>query len=243
MIVLPEDKNIMLLLPPEDAKQVLIALFSNEGDLPKMTPLANMAYTAVKSKSDRISKTKSSAGKLGGAPKNNHNAKKQAEQAETTKTSTPQKKQAKQPTVTDTVTDTVSDTVTDTKDIESGAAAPTPDKRNKFGEYGRVRLTDAEYQRMIGEYGEGVVRHYISIVDERAQQTGNKNRWKDWNLTVRRAIREKWGGEYTPEPTTQPSPQKFEMKPDTQVTQNTKPDEFLDELRAGLAYAKRGASP
>lgn len=46
------------------------------------------------------------------------------------------------------------------------------------------------------EYGESVVSHYIAVVDERAQMTGNKNKWKDWNLTVRNAIKGKWGGEY-----------------------------------------------
>jgi len=134
----------MALLPPDDAKQVLLALFSAPGDVPEMTPLANMAYTAVKGKSDRISARKSSAGKMGGAPAMNQNARKQAEttkttkttktsetsetskkQAETTKTTkttkttTPAEKQPKQPTVSDTVSDTVPVSVT----VEDNTAA------------------------------------------------------------------------------------------------------------------------
>jgi hypothetical protein len=75
-----------------------------------------------------------------------------------------------------------------------GAAAPT-DPRKKRGEFGWVKLTDAEHQRLIAEFGADVVGFYVRYVDESAQQTGNKNRWKDWNLTVRKAIRNKWGGE------------------------------------------------
>jgi len=86
------------------------------------------------------------------------------------------------------------------EEIESGADAPPPpdheDKKPeklKCGKYGWVRLTQEEGHRLKEEYGEDIVKHYIYLVDERAQSTGNKNKWKDWNLVVRRAIREKWG--------------------------------------------------
>lgn len=46
-IVLNGDKNVVSLLPPEDARQVLLALFSEADDLPEMTPLANMAYISI----------------------------------------------------------------------------------------------------------------------------------------------------------------------------------------------------
>ena len=113
MIILPEDKNIIMLLSAEDAQQVLIALFSEDDDTPNLSPLANMAYITIKSKSDRISERKAKAGKQGGARENNQNAKnkqnteKQAEQAdEENSTETTYR--------TSTVTDTVS--VTDTDD-------------------------------------------------------------------------------------------------------------------------------
>lgn len=66
--------------------------------------------------------------------------------------------------------------------------------RHKLGEYGWVRLSAEEYARMVDDYGTDTVEQYIRVVDESAQSTGNKNHWKDWNLTVRRAIRDKWGG-------------------------------------------------
>lgn len=85
------------------------------------------------------------------------------------------------------------------KEESIGGAAPvppTPEKepKRKYGQYGWVKLTEAEYQRLISEFGERVASHYISYVDESAEQTGNKNKWKNWNLTVRKAIRGKWGG-------------------------------------------------
>jgi len=71
-----------------------------------------------------------------------------------------------------------------------GAAPPLPEKepKKKYGQYGWVKLSDAEYQRLVDEFGERVASHYITYVDESAEQTGNKNKWKNWNLTVRKAI-------------------------------------------------------
>jgi hypothetical protein len=54
-------------------------------------------------------------------------------------------------------------------------------------------LTDEQYDRLVGEYGLARVDAAVAYIDESAQQTGNKNKWKDWNLTVRKCIREGWG--------------------------------------------------
>ena len=70
------------------------------------------------------------------------------------------------------------------------SAAPV---RHKHGKYGWVLLTDEQYDRLVGEYGLARVDAAIAYIDESAQQTGNKNKWKDWNLTVRKCIREGWG--------------------------------------------------
>nr|DAI64283.1 MAG TPA: hypothetical protein [Caudoviricetes sp.] len=77
---------------------------------------------------------------------------------------------------------------------KKNAAASTAGEKEKYGEYGWVRLTPEEYSRMANEFGADTVKKYIQVVDELAQQTGNKNKWKDWNLTVRKAIRNQWGG-------------------------------------------------
>ncbi|MEL7609473.1 MAG: hypothetical protein AAGU74_08190 [Bacillota bacterium] len=61
------------------------------------------------------------------------------------------------------------------------------------GRYGYVKLTDGEYERLIADLGEGEAFRVVAYVDESAQATGNKNRWKDWNLVLRKAAREGWG--------------------------------------------------
>lgn len=81
-------------------------------------------------------------------------------------------------------------------------ATATTDTRHKRGAFGWVKLTDAEYNRIISEFGEETALHYIAYVDESAEQTGNKNKWKNWNLTVRKAIKNRWGGGIA-SPTTQ----------------------------------------
>lgn len=82
------------------------------------------------------------------------------------------------------------------KEVEKESYTPpksTPSQRNKFGEYGRVLLTQGEYTRLLAEYGQEELDRCIRYVDELAQTTGNKNGWKDWNLVVRRCHKENWG--------------------------------------------------
>lgn len=74
-----------------------------------------------------------------------------------------------------------------------GRKRRTHELKHKRGEYGWVLLSDTEYQRLIAEYGEIEVARAIRYVDESAQGTGNRNGWKDWNLTVRKCIRDGWG--------------------------------------------------
>jgi len=66
-----------------------------------------------------------------------------------------------------------------------GADAPAPVK-HKRGQFGWVKLSDDEYSRLIDEFGKNTAEHYINYVDESAEQTGNKNKWQNWNLTVRK---------------------------------------------------------
>lgn len=72
-------------------------------------------------------------------------------------------------------------------------AKPPAPLRKARAPYGWVKLTDAEYERLCRDLGEAEATYWIRLVDEMAQSTWNKNGWKDWNLTVRRAAREKWG--------------------------------------------------
>lgn len=74
---------------------------------------------------------------------------------------------------------------------------PVKEKKHKHGVYGWVKLTDSEYQRLVEEFGE-IAEQTINSVDEAAQQTGNKNKWKDYNLVIRKAIKQGWYRQSTP---------------------------------------------
>ena len=69
---------------------------------------------------------------------------------------------------------------------------PTPTK-TAFGEYGWIKLTDEQYQRLVEKMGIKELERCITHIDEMAQSTGNKNKWKDWNLVLQRCHREQWG--------------------------------------------------
>lgn len=73
------------------------------------------------------------------------------------------------------------------------AKAKSKEPTHKCGEFGRVLLTDAQYQKLIDSFGEEETKRSIAYVDESAQRTHNKNGWKDWYLTVRKCAREGWG--------------------------------------------------
>ena len=81
---------------------------------------------------------------------------------------------------------------------ESGAGANGADKppaptRKKHGRYGWVKLTDSDYNRLLNDLGQAEVERCIAYVDESAQSNGNKNKWRDWNLVIRRCHRDGWG--------------------------------------------------
>lgn len=72
---------------------------------------------------------------------------------------------------------------------------PSPAKvpKKSYGEFGWVKLTDDEYNRLLNDLGEAEVKRCIAYVDESAQATGNKNKWRDWNLVVRKCHKQGWG--------------------------------------------------
>lgn len=82
------------------------------------------------------------------------------------------------------------------------------------GEFGWVKMTDEQYEKLVKDFGKEEVDRSIAYVDESAQQTGNKNKWKDWYLTVRKCCREKWGMNRGTAPYQQEQPQKSSPPPD-----------------------------
>ena len=169
MIILPEDKNIISILSMEDAHSVFLALFSEDDDLPEMSALARMAYTVIRSKSERISKRKSNAGKSGGFPKHKQNQAEVTEEAEvakvaevteqagTTESSTHADHQAEEATVS--VTDSVTDSV----------AIPVP-----YPLEGRNPAASESHARMRATAGD-CSPHELAIRDWCAEVTENQD--------------------------------------------------------------------
>lgn len=65
-------------------------------------------------------------------------------------------------------------------------------KRKKYGEFKRVLLSDKEYQRLINEFGEDFIKNQIKLLDEYIESNNNKNKYTNFNLVLRKSIRENW---------------------------------------------------
>lgn len=79
------------------------------------------------------------------------------------------------------------------KKVGNGAAAPTRDRQRSFGKFGWVKLSQQAYDALTAEMGQGELQHCIDYLDEAAQITGNKNKWRDFGLVIRKCSREQWG--------------------------------------------------
>ena len=79
--------------------------------------------------------------------------------------------------------------------VGPGPGKPPAEKTENvcLGNYGWIRLSQQEYQTLCQEMTREDLQWCIDYVDELAQSTGNKNRWKDWALVLRRCHREGWG--------------------------------------------------
>lgn len=82
---------------------------------------------------------------------------------------------------------------TTSTDNSIGADKPPAPAKKSFSQYGWVKLSQEEYGRLLADLGEQEAKRCISYVDELAQTTNNKNKWRDWNLVIRKCSRDGWG--------------------------------------------------
>lgn len=61
-----------------------------------------------------------------------------------------------------------------------------------YGTYKRVKLTKAEHEKLINEFGKDYIEEVITKLDEYVESNNNKNKYTNYNLVIRKAIREKW---------------------------------------------------
>ena len=64
--------------------------------------------------------------------------------------------------------------------------------KEKYGIYGRVKLTIDEYLRLVNEFGEEFIKQQIDLLDEYIESNNNKNKYTNFNLVLRKSIRENW---------------------------------------------------
>lgn len=105
--------------------------------------------------------------------------------------------------------------------------AKSAERASARGDYGWVKLTDEQMEKLVADLGELEAMDCIRYIDESAQGTSNKNGWKDWNLIVRKCHREGWhkkarGSEKGKQPDYQPTTERIK-----------KNGEWLDDFLAG----------
>lgn len=63
---------------------------------------------------------------------------------------------------------------------------------NKYGTYGRIKLTNKQYNKLVEDYGKDFIDKQIELLDEYIQSNNNKNKYTDFNLVLRKSIRNNW---------------------------------------------------
>jgi hypothetical protein len=64
--------------------------------------------------------------------------------------------------------------------------------RKHYGAYGRVLLSITEYDRLVKEFGQAKIDTQITLLDEYIESNNNKNKYTNFNLVLRKSIRENW---------------------------------------------------
>lgn len=124
---------------------------------------------------------------------------------------------------TETETETETKTKTETEKRESA---------HPRSEFGWVKLTDTQYAKLQKDLGQEELDRCIRYVDELAQQTGNKNKWKDWNLTIRKCSRDGWGKKTFRSPSKITTAEEYNSRPREVVRLPDDPYGIMDKILA-----------
>ena len=65
-------------------------------------------------------------------------------------------------------------------------------KYNIYGTYKRIKLTDEEYNKLVKTFGKDFIDKQINLLDEYVESNNNKNKYTNFNLVLRKSIRENW---------------------------------------------------
>ena len=197
-VLFKEQKEIVDKLSDEDAGKLFKAIFEyvDNGEVPKLTQLLDIVIIPFKQSIDRnsekweqIKEKRSLAGKASAekrASKNKQNPTNPTNVNSVKQTSTNVNK-SQQSSTDSTVSVSVSDSVSvnnKEKNIKK--------EKHKYGRFGRVKLTDDEYERLVKEFTKDFIDNQIELLDEYVESNNNKNKYTNFNLVLRKSIRENW---------------------------------------------------
>ena len=92
------------------------------------------------------------------------------------------------------ISESISESISISESKEKSASKAEADlsSKNAYGEYGWVKLTDAQYFRLRQYMGDVELAQCIAYIDESAQSTGNRNHWSDWYAVLKRCYQKCW---------------------------------------------------
>ena len=64
--------------------------------------------------------------------------------------------------------------------------------KNIYGKYKSIRLTEKEYEKLCEDFTKDFIDTQIELLDEYVESNNNKNKYVNFNLVLRKSIREKW---------------------------------------------------
>jgi len=79
--------------------------------------------------------------------------------------------------------------------IDKNKEIISKDKKEKlfsYGEYKRIKLKEGQYEKLVEDYGKDYIDDLITKLDEYVESNNNKNKYTNFNLVIRKAIREHW---------------------------------------------------
>lgn len=62
----------------------------------------------------------------------------------------------------------------------------------KYGIYKRILLTDDEYSKLCLDFAKDIIDNQITLLDEYIQSNNNKNKYTDFNLVLRKSLKDNW---------------------------------------------------
>ena len=66
------------------------------------------------------------------------------------------------------------------------------DIKESYGKYNRIKLKPEEYTKLVEDFGEDFIKTQIDLLDEYVESNNNKNKYTNFNLVLRKSIRENW---------------------------------------------------